>query len=709
MSTGINNIGVTFPDGTTQNTAVGSGIGGGGVLQVVSTTYDNTVSSTTNALVDTGLIATITPTSLNSKILVYYSMPFYYATNNSISVQTRLLRGTTTIIDKPTAFNDGVQYPTALENMDSSMIIDQPGTTSPVTYKLQFARSSYAGTYGGTVVSNQSGSTSINQGQLILIELAATGTAGSGGSGALSSGVPQSTTSGTSFDFTNIPPGTKRITMTFTGISTAGASNFLVQIGASTIDNTGYSQYASYQSSIGELGNNTGSTGFQLGNWGATFAHNGSIVLVNTVGNQWVATGTLTSPGGATIEAGTKTLGGLLDRIRLTTVLGTEQFDLGSVNILYETVSTPTAAGASSSGVSFKNRLINGAMVFDQRNAGAAQNSLGLGYVYTLDRWAVYSSVAGKFNSQQNAAAVAPPTGFKNYLGITVASAYTPGANDYNLVCQKIEANNVYDLMWGTSSAVSATVSFWVRSSIAGVQSGFFGNAELTTTFPFTFQINSANTWEYKTFTVPGPTSGTWATGESTGIIVGFNLGNGSGWQTSTPNNWGGTAIQYSSAVSLVGTAGATFYITGVQFEKGISPTTFDYRFYGDELQACQRYYSKSSDVNVVAVHGAAYSTPGMFFPSTSTSYANSPGAVYSPFILFPVVMRGYPTITFINTNLPSSPAVGQWSAYQGTWYNSGTNGSSVTTKTGFMPSFGGTFPAGWVLTWGAWTATAEL
>ena len=237
----------------------------------------------------------------------------------------------------------------------------------------------------------------------------------------------------------------------------------------------------------------------------------------------------------------------------------------------------------------FKNRIINGGMVIDQRNAGAATANTISGY--TLDRWQVLQSTTGKLIVQQNAGAVTPPAGFTNYLGITSQSAYSVGSSDYFLLTQYVEGYNMADFAWGTASAQTVTLSFWVRSSLTGTFGGALINGAYAYTYPFTYTISSANTWEQKTITITGPTAGTWLTTNGTGIQARFLLGAGSTQVSSTINQWVSSGYQGpTGATSVVGTNGATFYITGVQLEKGSTATSFDYRPYGTELALCQRY-----------------------------------------------------------------------------------------------------------------------
>jgi hypothetical protein len=297
-------------------------------------------------------------------------------------------------------------------------------------------------------------------------------------------------------------------------------------------------------------------------------------------------------------------------------------------------------ANAVTPSVNMKNRIINGGMVIDQRNAGASVTA-GTSNPYTLDRWVSISSQDSKYTVQQNAGSVTPPVGFTNYLGITSSSAYTVGAAEQFLVRQQIEGYNIADLAWGTANAKTVTLSFWVRSSLTGTFGGGLYNSNGTRSYPFSYTISAANTWEYKSVTIAGDTSGTWQTTNSTGVSVGFGLGVGSSF-SGTAGTWAGT--YYSSATgatSVVGTNGATFYITGVQLEVGSTATSFDYRPYGTELALCQRYYEKSYDQGTVAgtatATGANFST--MLQGNTTTSSIGS-------FIFYKATKRATPTMS---------------------------------------------------------------
>lgn len=266
-----------------------------------------------------------------------------------------------------------------------------------------------------------------------------------------------------------------------------------------------------------------------------------------------------------------------------------------NTDILFNDSSTQNTAAT---GFGFKNRIINGDMRIDQRNAGASVTPTN--GQYTLDRWAAYAfgAATSKFTVQQNAGSVTPPSGFRNYLGATSTSAYSVAAGDITSIYQVIEGFNVADLGWGAAGAQTVTLSFWVRSSLTGTFGGAFKNSAANRAYPFTYAISAANTWEQKTVTVAGDTTGTWNTTNGQGLLIVFSLGTGSTYSAAAGAWTAGDFYSATGATSVVGTNGATFYITGVQLEKGSTATSFDYRPYGTEFMLCQRYYEVISAPN---------------------------------------------------------------------------------------------------------------
>lgn len=244
--------------------------------------------------------------------------------------------------------------------------------------------------------------------------------------------------------------------------------------------------------------------------------------------------------------------------------------------------------GQAGDGLFFRNRILNGCMRIDQRNSGAAVSLPTASSLYTLDRWACNKDTAGATVTAQQSSVV--PSGFTKALLLTVSTGAAAGASDQNLFQQIVEGFNVGDLGWGTSSAQSVSVSFWVRSSVTGTYGLSLSNSAANRAYLATYSIDAANTWEYKTVVIPGDTTGTWLTDNSSGIRVRWDFGSGSSRQ-GTAGSWGTTLFNtVSTRANLIGTSGATLYITGVQLEAGPTATPFERRPYSVELGMCQRY-----------------------------------------------------------------------------------------------------------------------
>jgi hypothetical protein len=243
----------------------------------------------------------------------------------------------------------------------------------------------------------------------------------------------------------------------------------------------------------------------------------------------------------------------------------------------------------------FRNRIINGDMLIDQRNGGVASANTINGYF--LDRWqVVQATTTGKLVAQQNAGPLTPPLGFSKYLGVTSQSSYAITASDYYLIHQPIEGQNIRDFGWGSANAVSITLSFWVYSFLTGTFGGAIGNSTGSRTYGFNYSIAASNQWTQISITIPGETTGTWLTTNGVGMYVYFGLGVGSNY-TVPSGSWTNTAsVRFSaSGVSVVGTAGATFYITGVQLEKGSTASSFELLPYTTTIGLCQRYYDTTT------------------------------------------------------------------------------------------------------------------
>jgi hypothetical protein len=288
----------------------------------------------------------------------------------------------------------------------------------------------------------------------------------------------------------------------------------------------------------------------------------------------------------------------------------------GSAAVLYGVASPPNSMG-------FRNRLINSDMRIDQRKAGASVSISGTVNTYTLDRWVIRNDAEGVVSVQQSSTA---PTGFNNSLLYTVTTADASlGATQNYSIQQRVEGFNMADFGWGTASAQAVTLSFWVRSSLTGTFGGAISNSAANRSYPFTYTISAANTWELETITIPGDTTGTWLTTNGIGAYLYFATGAGS-TVSGTAGAWAGADYRSATgAVNLISTVGATFYITGVQLEAGSVASPFERRDYGRELMMCQRYYA-AGGVNLFI-----YSTTG------NTKFINSWNLVE---------MRAAPTLT---------------------------------------------------------------
>ena len=307
----------------------------------------------------------------------------------------------------------------------------------------------------------------------------------------------------------------------------------------------------------------------------------------------------------SSINASTTT--GLVSTADLSGILnlqsnGTTIATVQSTGFSLPTTSTINAANT----FGFKNRIINGGMTIDQRNAGASVSATDASY--SLDRWRSTSydggAQTGKFTVQQTPSATETgyatrvAAGFTNYLAVTSSAATTVGASGTYNIAQLIEGFNIADLAWGTSSAKTVTLSFLVYSSLTGTFGGCLMNSAANYAYPFSYSIPTANTWTQISITVAGPTSGTWiGATNGIGVRVQFNLGTGS-TLSGTANAWSANRYEApTGAVQVVATNGATFYITGVQLEVGSQATSFDFRDYGRELILCQRYYEVGGGV----------------------------------------------------------------------------------------------------------------
>jgi hypothetical protein len=383
----------------------------------------------------------------------------------------------------------------------------------------------------------------------------------------------------------------------------------------------------------------------------ATDASKGLVSVTNTgTGNNVLATSpTLVTPILGTPQSGT-----------LTNATGLP-LSTGVTGTLPE---TNGGTGTTTGYYGFKNRIINGAMVIDQRNAGASVTATNT-VLFSVDRFNCYGSVASKYTVQQNAGSVTPPAGFTNYLGCTSSSAYSVGASEFFVISQNIEGFNTADFGWGTANAATVTLSFRVYSSLTGTFGGVIYNSAFNRSYPFTYTISSANTWTLISITIAGDTSGTWVGATNgVGLTLSFSLGAGA-TVSATAGAWTGSGYRAATgATSVVGTNGATFYITGVQLEKGSTATSFDYRPYGTELALCQRYFEKSY------AQGSVAGVTGLANASLATGISSNDVIVTA---IYKVTKRASPTVTLYSSGAGTSGAI-----YN---YSTGADVTSVLTE----------------------------
>jgi len=441
---------------------------------------------------------------------------------------------------------------------------------------------------------------------------------------------------GTTITFSPAPPsGTNNISVLYLGLPV---------IGVSSPGNTAYFSSTSFTATASQT----------------TFTPSGSyqVGFINVIRNgSQLAPADYTATNGTTVVLNNACTAGdvvVIEVYTLTSISNALPLTGGTVTGATTFNTDVTVNGGLASGYTgFKNRIINPGMVIDQRNNGASVTPANGAYV--IDRYQCILSQASKYSVQRSTTA---PAGFINSMLITSLSAYSIVASDIFHVLQPIEGLNVSDLAWGTASAATVTLSFQVRSSLTGAFGGSLVNAAEDRSYPFSYTISAANTWETKTITVPGDTTGTWLTTNGIGIRCHFTIGVGSNY-TATAGAWtAGAKFAPTGATSVVGTNGATLYITGVQLERGSNATSFEFRDYGRELILCQRYYWV---INGAQLGGASETQVGMF------TYQQANGAYV--ILQNPVQMRTGANIT-VSGNLQ--------------WTQNGTQ-TTVTNVTGVL------------------------
>ena len=332
------------------------------------------------------------------------------------------------------------------------------------------------------------------------------------------------------------------------------------------------------------------------------------------------------------------------------------------------------ASGSAITSQAGRNLIINGNMAIDQRGGTATINATGV--TYNVDRWLGRGvASAGVFTLAQDTTS---PANFTNSLKATVTTADSSIASGSSYrVQQMVEGYNIANLNWGTSDAQSVSLSFWVRSSQTGTFGGSVGNGDYNRFNVFSYTISVANTWEYKTVTIAGDTSGTWATNQDLGLRLNFSLGAGSSILTSA-GSWGSAVKEgVTGQTNVIATSGATFYVTGIQLETNTA-TPFEHLQYGTQLLLCQRYYEKSYSIGVAPTTNTALGAVTLTVNSTITGYM----AGSRPFV---VSKRAIPTIIIYSPSGSSGTvADGNTTNYKvGAALQTGTAGFSLQNTSG--------------------------
>tara|TARA_A100001388_G_scaffold272722_1_gene253490 strand:- start:281 stop:1498 length:1218 start_codon:yes stop_codon:yes gene_type:complete len=362
-------------------------------------------------------------------------------------------------------------------------------------------------------------------------------------------------------------------------------------------------------------------------------------------------------------------------------------------------------------GAGRKNLFINGDMRIDQRSNGSATTPSGTGHT-SVDRWKAVINPGSKFSMQKKSdATLLEKAGFPNYMRLTVTTAITSmGSSQYQLFWQTIESKNLFDRTgFGYAGAKDLTLSFWVRSSVAGPFSGALENWQQDRAFVWEVDINNKDTWEYKTVHIPPCTNGTWQTNTANGAYFMFSLGT---TIDSEPNiGWvNAQRLGSSTDIRRIGIQGCTVDLSGVQLEIGRVATEFDHHSFAEEFEVCQRYFQTNFPQGVNPQNG--------YYSATSNLAAGFNGVVCfngsqarAPWVMFNPKMRSTPTVTLYSAS--SSDSNGKWAAYKGSWNSGSTNAIDYFGGNGFgvrYNSGGHSFVTGEAYLYrGMWSATAEI
>ena len=321
--------------------------------------------------------------------------------------------------------------------------------------------------------------------------------------------------------------------------------------------------------------------------------------------------------------------------------------------------------------VNYRNIIINGDMSIAQRGTSFSSISSGNSN-YPVDRFRTNVNTAGTWTISQDTTV---PTGqgfaksFK--MDCTTANA-SLSAGSYIVIQQLVEAQNLQYLKFGTSSAESLTLSFWVRSNKTGTYICEINSSDSNRAFSKSYTIDSADTWEKKTITYPGDTTGVINNDNGVGLEFNFWLVAGSDFTSGTlATSWSSLTNANRAAGQTVNLADSTaneWYMTGLQLEAGTTASDFEFLPYDVNLQRCERYYYKTYP------QGTSPGTPGWDGSFIMVAHANQ--SYVSNTVEFPVEMRTKPTITSYSGDTGTS----------GKWYSNSTPGDvNVTGDTTFI------------------------
>jgi hypothetical protein len=292
-------------------------------------------------------------------------------------------------------------------------------------------------------------------------------------------------------------------------------------------------------------------------------------------------------------------------------------------------VSPRTGTYVSLNTVGMKNIVINGDMSLAQRSTSVASITTG-GYK-TLDRFEMAMDSVGTWTMSQS---TDTPTGqgFANSLKLDCTTAdAAPAAGDYLIIIQKFEGQNLQYLKKGTASALSLTASFWVKSTKTGTFICEIFDNDNSRQISASYTVNVTNTWEFKTITFPGDTTGTLNNDNGTSLTLRFWLVAGSTYSSGTLATSWASNVNANAAVGQVNIADSTsndWYITGVQLEAGTTASDFEFLPVDVNLGRCQRYYHRINPNGTGgSIGSAAYYTSASVFVSLNfpTSMRTSP------------------------------------------------------------------------------------